>query len=216
MTGDTSIVAVLSGDLIGSSEAPPKDTEYAIKRILATAAAMEKWPGNGPTRFTRVRGDGWQFILSNPAYALRASLSVFAGLIGAKDLLHTRIAIGLGAANPIDGPDLSSASGAAFESSGHALDAMATSDRFAIAGKAVSPLHRAIIALAENHIGRWTPEQAEAAFFYLNTTDPTLKDIGQTLGISTQAAHSRVTGAGGQALRQAVKYWEDQRDLVPC
>ena len=214
MTGDTSIVAVLSGDLIGSSEAPPKETSIAINRILATTAKIETWDGNGPTYFTRMRGDGWQIVISNPTYALRAALKVFANQISAKETgyLQTRIAIGLGTMNAFDGADLSSASGSAFEASGRTLDAMTRSDRFAIAGSGVSPLHQAVVELTEEQIGRWTPEQAEAAAYYLSPSDPTLKDIAGELGISTQAVHSRIRGAGAQALRNVVEHWED----TPC
>jgi len=210
-----SLVAVLSGDLIGSSEAGPHETNYAINDILATTASIECWPHSTPSHFTRMRGDGWQFVLPHPGYALRAAIRIFANLISRKDL-QTRVAIGIGAMNSLDGPDLSAASGPAFEASGRTLDAMSRSDRFAIAGTGVSPLHQAIVSLVEDHIGRWTPEQAEAAAFYLNPTDPTLKDIANTLGISTQAVHSRIKGAGAQAMRQAVKYWEENAEQAPC
>jgi hypothetical protein len=216
MNASSSFVTVLSGDLIGSSEAGPSETNLAIIRVLATAAAIERWDDSGPTYFTRVRGDGWQFILRNPKYALRSSLRVFANLICVKGLPQTRIAIGLGEIDHIEGSDLSSASGHAFEASGRTLDAMAESDRFAIAGVGVTPLHHAIVALIEDHISRWTPEQAEAAAYYLDPTDPTLKQIAGSLGISTQAVHSRIKGGGAQALRQAVNYWEDHAEQALC
>ena len=43
-----------------------------------------------------------------------------------------------------------------------------------------------------------------------------IQEIANTLGISTQAVHSRIKGAGAKALRQAVKHWEDQKDRAPC
>lgn len=216
MAAHTQFVAVLSGDLIDSSKAPPSDTNSAINRVLATAAAAERWEGNGPSHFTRVRGDGWQFVVAGHELALRAALRVFANLQCVPNLPHTRIAMGLGAIDPLDGPDLSSASGPAFEASGRALDAMAKSDRFAISGAGVTPLHKAIVTLIDDHIIRWTPEQAKAAAFYLNPTDPTLKEIADQLHISTQAVHSRIKGAGAQALREAVRLWETQAEQAPC
>lgn len=208
-------VAVFSGDLIGSSEADPRETNSAITDIRGTVERIEYWPQGAPGHFTRMRGDGWQFLLPHPGYALRAAIAVFASLIS-RGRLQTRIAIGLGSMNPLDGDDLSAASGPAFEASGRTLDAMTKSDRFAIAGAGITPLHRAIVTLVEDHIGRWTPEQAEAAAYYLNPTDPTLKDIAATLGISTQAVHSRIKGGGAQALRDAVRLWETQADEAPC
>ena len=209
-------LAVLSGDLIASSKAPPSDTKTAIDRVSATAAAAERWGENGPSHFTRVRGDGWQFVVADHKFALRAALRVFANLQCVPNLPHTRIAIGLGTADPLDGPDLSSASGPAFEASGRALDAMAKSDRFAISGVGATPLHHAIVALIDDHISRWTAEQAEATAYYLNPTDPTLKEIAGALGISTQAVHSRIKGAGAQTLRETVRLWETHVESQPC
>jgi hypothetical protein len=208
--------AVLTGDLVDSSKAGQAATDLALDSIRSTLSRVESWFGNGPGYFTRMRGDGWQFIVHNPLYTLRASLLVFAELGSDRDLPQTRISIGLDGVTALDRSNLSASSGPAFINSGQTLDAMTKADRFAIAGITATVLHRAVVALVEEQIGHWTPEQAEAVALYLTPEDPTLKDIGQTLGISTQAAHSRVTGAGGQALRQAVKYWEDQRDLVPC
>lgn len=218
MADTTPIVAVLTGDLIGSSGAGPVETNIAINRILASVAPMEYWQGNGPTYFTRMRGDGWQFILINQKYALRSSLIIFANLQSVKDLPKTRISIGIGPIDPLTGPDLSAGSGPAFEESGHSLDAMRRSDRFAISGAGsmgVTWLHYAIVTLIEDHISRWTPEQAEATAYYLSPQTPTLKEIAAQLGISTQAVHSRLKTAGAQALLQAVSMWENYTLEMP-
>ena len=212
----TPSAAVLTGDLVESSRAGPIATGRAMQRIEATLASVENWVGNGPGYFTRIRGDGWQFVLQNQKYTLRSSLMVFANLHSDRDLPQTRISIGLGGIDRIDGSDLSAATGMAFISSGQHLDAMNKTDRFSIGGNTATSLHRAIITLVEDHISRWTPEQAEAAAYYLNPTDPTLKQIAEALGISTQAVHSRIKGGGAQALRQAVKYWEDHAEKTLC
>lgn len=208
------LVAVLSGDLIASTDAGSQPTERAMNRLMRAAAGPQA--RNAPGNFTRFRGDGWQVLVENQSLALRSSLWLFASLQSVRDLPQTRIAIGIGAMNPLPGGDLSAASGPAFEASGRALDAMSRSDRFAIAGPGVTPLQRAIIALVEEQTGRWTPEQAEAAALYLAPDEPTLKGIAGVLGISTQAVHSRIRGGGAQALRQAVKYWEEDAEQAPC
>jgi len=208
--------AVLTGDLVNSSKAGPTATGQAMRQIEATLALVEAWVDNGPGLFTRIRGDGWQFIVQNQSYTLRSSLFAFSNLHAVRDLPQTRIAIGMGGIDRIDGPDLSAATGPAFVASGQYLDAMNKTDRFAIGGNTSTALHRAVVTLVEDHISRWTPEQAEATALYLCPTDPTLKEIANTLGISTQAVHSRIKGAGAKALRQAVKHWEDQKDRAPC
>lgn len=208
--------AVLTGDLVNSSMAGPAATSRALKQIETTLAQVEAWDNSGPGLFTRTRGDGWQFVVQNQIYTLRTSLMVFADLHAARDLPQTRIAIGMDGIDRVEGSDLSAATGPAFVVSGQYLDALNRTDRFAIGGATATPLHRAVITLVEDRISRWTPEQAEATALYLAPTDPTLKDIAKTLGISTQAVHSRIKGAGAQALRRAVKHWEEQRDLTPC
>jgi len=215
MTDAFQNLAVLSGDLVGSTTAGPGATEAALLRLSRAADQIAGWGGNTDTKFTRFRGDGWQIVLTDPALAFRALLMLFASLQAEKNGLSTRIAIGLGPSDRIPDDGLSAASGPAFEASGRALDKLTKPDRFAIAGEDATELHRAVLALAEELATGWTPEQAEAIVLYLAPDNPTLNDIAGPLGISTQAAHYRVRGAGGTRLRRACSLWEEQQDK-PC
>lgn len=217
MTGQPPIVAVLTGDLIDSSDVGAAATKHAIQIIEETARSLAGWSPNDPRHFARFRGDGWQILLENHALALRCSIMIMARLMAEKRLPGTRIAIGLGHAGATPGTaDISAAFGTAFEASGHMLDAMQKHDRLKIDGLGIGPLHRAIAALVEDHIRRWTPEQAEATAQYLHLSDPTLKDIAHVLGISPQAVHSRLTGAGAQTLRDVVRLWESHEENRQC
>jgi len=201
-------VAVLTGDLVNSTEAGVSLTNMAIGRVGSLAATTAGWPGNGPDRFTRFRGDGWQFVVEHPAWALRALVCIHAVLKWADGFPQTRVAIGYGTLDPVTGPDLSAASGGALVASGQALDALDKGRLFATAGDGVTPLHHAVLDLVEEQITGWTPEQAEAAAYFLSPRKPTLKSIANTLHISTQAVHSRLKGAGAQALLSAITHWE--------
>jgi len=205
MTGS---VAILTGDLIGSTDAP-EALEPTMVRLAAAADEIACWQ-RASARFTRFRGDGWQ-IRTDAALALRAAIYLHARLRATESLLNTRIAIGLGAVESPGTADLSDARGAALTASGHALDKMRRTRRFAIAGTDVDSRDEIIVALIEEIALRWTRPQAEAAALALPYPAPTLEEIGQELGISPQAVSYRLSAGSVQSLRDAFTAWEDDR-----
>jgi hypothetical protein len=208
MSPQPGITAILTGDLIGSTEAPPEALERAMEVLAEAALGLSGWTG-ADTRFTRYRGDGWQMHVAEPSLALRAALVLIARLRAADAGLATRATIGLG---PIDGlgtASLADGRGPAFEASGHALDRMRHGRRLAIDGAGVTTLHRIIVELLDAWAQHWTAEQAEAAALYLHPDNPTLADIAPRLAISPQAVNYRLSGAGGPAIRRALRAWED-------
>lgn len=198
--------AILTGDLIGSTKAGAEAVATAMSALSEACIDMDHWPGGVPSRFVRYRGDGWQAAVAPTGRALRASLYLIARLRAADAGLMTRIAIGLGLIDR-DGP-LPEAHGKTFEASGHALDALGRSERLAVAGANATSLHQAIIALLDERTARWSREQAEAMAHYLAPDSSTLTAIAAKLGLSTQAVHYRLTGAGYQAIGKAVIHWE--------
>lgn len=209
MTVQPAFAAVLTGDLVDSTSKSTSEINLAIGQINHLAAtASARWPGNGRDYFTRFRGDGWQFLLPRASLALRALICVHAALRRVEGLPLSRISIGIGSIDPIDGQDLSAASGSALIRSGQALDEMEKTRLFTVSGEGITPLHHAVLDLVEDHILGWTPEQAEAALWFLDPANPTQKSIATSLHISTQAVHARLKGAGAQALRRAIEAWE--------
>jgi hypothetical protein len=90
-------VAVLTGDLIGSTSAGANAVTNAFEVIRSCAAEISQWMTPAlDLRFTRSRGDGWQIVLTEPRFALRAALFIFARLKVTSPDLQTRIAIGIG------------------------------------------------------------------------------------------------------------------------
>ncbi len=205
-------IAVLTGDLIGSTDAGYDAVERAMTLIERTAEDIARWPGGIPARFTRYRGDGWQMVVAPPARALRAAILLAARLRAAPDVPPTRIAIGLGAAGSLGSGDLSDAHGAAFESSGRALEGLRRDMRLAVGGSGLTPIHLAVVDLLEERLSRWTPEQAEASALALDPADPTQAEIAARLGISSQAVSYRLSGAGTAAIRRALQGWETAGD----
>ena len=196
--------AVLTGDLIASSAAPDR-AEAAMRSLAQTAGEIARWTGQD-ARFTRFRGDGWQMLLPRPGLALRAGLLITARL-AARPTLATRIAIGIGPVTHPGTTDLADARGAAFEASGHALDTLPRSARWAIAGD-IAPWQTALVALADWHSARWTQEQAEAVALSLPPDAPAQTALAARLHITRQAFAARLSGAGLAAWHPALTAFE--------
>jgi hypothetical protein len=199
--------AILTGDFVGSTDAPVDALERAMQALSDTARSISAWTG-ADTRFTRFRGDGWQMHVALPGLALRAALAAVARLRAADAGLATRAAIGIGRIESLGSASLADAHGPAFELSGHALDRMPRTRRLSIDGDGVTALHRIVVDLLDERSARWTREQAEAMALHLTPDNPTLTDIAPRLGISPQAVNYRLAGAGGTAIRHALRDWE--------
>ena len=109
------IAAILTGDLIGSTDAPANALERAMDALAATARGISDWTpwSDAGTRFTRFRGDGWQAHVADPGLAVRAALTMIAGLRAADAGLATRVAIGLGRIDSLGSDSLADARGSA-------------------------------------------------------------------------------------------------------
>lgn len=190
-------VAILTGDLIGSTGALPETVE-ATMRLLATCAAEI----GDDTRFTRYRGDGWQLRLEMPGDCLWACLYILARL-RANGALPTRIAVGIGKEYPTKGKDLSAAMGPAFTESGRALDQLKQGRTLALAGDGVDDFRRLAFAFADEYAARWSVEQAQAMALALSPVHPTQDAIATSLGITRQAVGSRLKAAGYSILERA-------------
>lgn len=151
-------------------------------------------------------------LLTDPGRAYRALVALSAGLRAAGKGPLSRIVMGLGTVSALPDGDLSGAAGEAFEVSGRALDTLPKARLFAIDGPGTTALHRGMLGLTEDRVRHWTAEQAEATLHYIDPSTPTLSEIAERLGISTQAVSYRVRGAGAQNLRDAALAWEDDAE----
>lgn len=212
--------AVLTGDLIASSQAGAPAVDRAMAVLSAAASEIAGWTMTenvvaGDTHFTRFRGDGWQIAVSIADYGLRAALLMYARLVADPGLPATRVAVGISTVDHIPGPGLSDAHGAAFAVSGRALAQMERAERLRVAGHKVTPRDAALIALLDDRISDWTPEQAEAVAHVLAPDAPTQAAIAATLGISPQALSYRLTGARWPTIRRVLSEWERPQEEKP-
>ncbi len=211
LTAYGKVVAVLTGDLVASQKHDTAEIEAAMGRISATARTLSKMV-NADTRFTRFRGDGWQIVLGRAGLALRAALMIIADLKAENHQIETRISVGVGRWDNLGTGNLSDASGQAFFVSGSHLDDMPKHRRLAIAGGRDKAVHgvadrdwqAAIFDMAEWIANRLTQPQAEAMAMALRDDWQTQDELAQRLGITRQAMQARLTGAGFQAMENAI------------
>ncbi len=206
--------AVLTGDLIGSTEVEPEAVDLAMAALSCAAATIADWAAED-TRFTRFRGDGWQICLADPALVLRASLLLLASLRAKGGGLATRLSVAVGTVERLGNSGLAEASGTAFTVSGRNLDKMASLSTFVYA--APDRDHHwqtAVMDLAAWQTQQWTREQAEAAMLALDLPRLTDQALAAHLGISRQAFQSRLKGTGLAAMTSALLAFELDRTTM--
>lgn len=208
--------AVLTGDLIASTQAGAPAVDRAMAVLSAAADEIAGWSMTenvvvGDTHFTRFRGDGWQIVVSISHFGLRAALLMYARLAADPGLPKTRIAVGISTIDRLTGPGLSDADGAAFAISGRALSQIERGEHLRVAGNKITPIRASLISLLDDRISDWTPEQAEAVAHVLAPDAPTQAAIAATLGISPQALSARLTGARWPTIRRVLGEWERPR-----
>jgi len=210
-------IAVITGDLVGSTGHPVETVDSAMQSIRSAAATVGGWQTPPrDARFTRFRGDGWQIYLGQPALSLRAAMFVAATLRSGEFGMTTRLSIAIGRAENLGSRDLSDAAGPAFQQSGRELDKMPKTARISLAGTAVTDRDQIIARQMFERTSRWTPQQAEAMALYLHPDNPTLHHLAKMLGISPQAVNYRLGGGGATELRANLQSWEEvmERDLA--
>lgn len=209
MTHTPHPIAVLTGDIVNSTALGPAKLERAFAALEDCAAQQAAWVGDS-LHFTRHRGDGWQVVLQNPAYSLRAALAFRAALRAEGEDFDSYIGIAEGPVSAPVGPDLNDETAPVFAASGGAMDNAKTSALDIRFFHARDGAKGAAIALAD-HISRgWTPAQAAAIRPQLDpTTDVTYTEIARILGKSRQAVTKSSEAGGMDAFDYAMACFEE-------
>ena len=125
-----SLHAVLTGDVIGSSELPWGEQERLVETLHdafgRVRTALDRHFGYEEeepieTAFDVFRGDSWQLYVSEPSAALHAALA-FRAWFRAVSTADTRMALAVGPVHTLDRNRVSHSQGPAFVDSGHRLD----------------------------------------------------------------------------------------------
>ncbi len=200
------LAAVLTGDLVGSTQKTPDQAERAISALSRTAARVGYWHGASPA-FSWSRGDGWQVWLNRPHLALRTALIFRAAVRSLPDKIDTRIAVAIGMVTSPATPDLNAETGTPYITSGRALEQMEPHRTLRVVGAGGALAAAAV--LADHTASGWTIAQASAMDIALDTNKPVDREIAKTLEISQQAANKRLASAGFHAINQALDLIEN-------
>lgn len=187
--------AVLTGDIVKSSQLPGGGLERIFESLTRTSEVISGWQ-DAPTYFTRNRGDGWQMAVV-PSFALRAVFAARAAVRMVDKRFDTRIALALGEGT-IPGATLADAAGPAFTASGQALEAMPRKSNMIFADN--SGAYAAILHLSDEIIKSWTEAQAEVALLALAPEHPTQAALALALDVTKQTVQAHVDASGVDAL----------------
>lgn len=199
--------AVLTGDLIDSSDLSAAQLDAALHALEETARGIADWEGGIVTGFARRGGDGWQCAIAAPSLSLRAALILRAALRELGKSRATRIAIAEGTGTLPDDRDPNGAHGAAFTDSGRLLDNLPAHVGMAhAAGGALGATAR----LADHISNGWTPAQARAVRLMLWPRGRIRAQAAKQLGITRQAVNQALWGAGFPALDDALTLIEQE------
>ncbi len=211
-------VAVITGDLVGSSEHSDSGLADSALSHLKNAlryVAIDILKGN-LIDFEIYRGDSFQGIMAvedalYSSLVLRMHIRTRSVLFSPETStpLDVRIAVGIGTITSTHVQKTSESDGPAFRRSGPLLDSMEKTDsrlRFCAPSEEITEELNAECALLDALIARWTFEQSEAVFMHLLGQKQT--EIAKKLEVSQPAIAKRLGRAGVSAVDVLLKRYE--------
>jgi len=199
-----SITAVLTADLVGSSQIPARLMEQRFQEV---ARQIGKQIPEWRKIHEFYRGDSFQARVGI-ADALKLALIWRAAIRGTKGdyIWDIRVAIGIGSIDH-PGKTLAGSSGQAFHYSGNLLDRLKDQETQRIAfqtpDESLNLELNTNCILAEAIIGRWTNPGA-ATIFNLLLYDDTQESLATRMRVKQPAIHKRLNAANWPAVR----HWE--------
>lgn len=209
--------AVLTGDIVSSSELTADELSSVMTALDSAAQEMSAWSGTRRAGFAkdggfaRRGGDSWQIVLEGVGHWLRAALYVQAVVRRLSADYSTRIAIAESSEDisPTAWKDPNVGHGPAFTASGRLLTKLG---RDILMGHAAGGAKAATIRLADEISRRWTNAQARTLCEALPPKSGTRKDIAARLGISREAVNQAIWSSGFLALKDAIVFTENAHD----
>ncbi|MGJ3231543.1 MAG: hypothetical protein ACFE0P_07075 [Oceanicaulis sp.] len=197
----TRLCAVLTGDLIGSTKTERSVVELAFDALEEVGDIVRGSDAEGGAGLERFRGDGWQSLVFDPAFALRAALLFSAAVASVDRSIATRVAVGVGPVNGLHPAGLNSSDGPAFRVSGRLLENMPRGARLAVAmeGEAdpATPWRSAAFGFAGAVAENWTQKQALVMRRLLERPAPTQSQVAALAGVKQQTVQQHFESAHG-------------------
>src|SRR6056297_2155063 len=187
------IFAVLTGDIVASTDLGKAALDETLVAIATAADEIGTWPQVSVTGFARRGGDAWQMALYVQACLRRLDKA-----------RASRIAIATGAGE-MPGTDPNAAHGAAFTASGRLLDTLPAA---LCLDHAAGGAEAAAARLADHIAQGWTVAQARALALQLPPGSGPRAEAAAALGISRQAVNQALWSAGFPAIIAALSALE--------
>ncbi|APG59619.1 hypothetical protein [Christiangramia salexigens] len=204
------MIAVISADLLSSTGYSNELLEKVIMALNREFASIKRDYEDDPD-FKIYRGDSFQGIIKDPAYALEIALRVKTAV----NRQHTqniesskafrkeaelRLAIGIGTYD-FRRESISESNGQAFQFSGRTLDEMKNEPRKTMLktpDQYINDEFNASLYLLDTIADKWSTASAEVIYYLLKDMKET--EIAAELGISQSAVNQRKKAAGWDAI----------------
>jgi hypothetical protein len=204
--GKNKIYAVITGDIVKSGKFG-SDRGKALKILKDALNSLNNFKRKSIGGISDIfRGDSFQIVISEPAYALEIAIYLKAKLLSKNikgKIIDVRIATGIGNIESINSKNIKESDGEAFRLSGSALDNISKYRRFSIKSS-IDELNKQLEFISssiDSITRRWSTEQAEAILLWLKGYTQT--SIGKKLGISQPAVNQRLQLGGHFALSES-------------
>ncbi len=212
------LYAALTGDVIGSSKLGTEARSRLHDAILGAGDELRvSFPQLVIGDISVFRGDSLQFLVAEPARALRAALFFRAALKASPISVKAdaRLAIGVGTVDFVPAESEGGADGEAYRLSGPELDDMPPKQTLGIAmpqdlkTRYQQEAMKTTVALVGVLAERWTPKQALAVKGAL--LGRTQEEISRSWpsSVSRQAIAKNLDGAAWFAVERSLKFFEE-------
>jgi hypothetical protein len=209
-TSDRKIVAVLTGDIVDSTNLTPEQMAL-VRDTLSKCFKVFKLVRGSDVEF--YRGDSWQALSREPKWALRLAILAQARLT-AELGVHTRVSIGIGSVADSNERKISLRTGEAFILSGGALDDIPS--HFLLTGAVperfgpIAMWFPVVLHMCNGLMSSWTRRQAELVASMLQLANPTHEAIAASLAprVTKQSVTGILTSANWRTLSEPIKAFE--------
>lgn len=212
MSEKTRKIAVLTGDIVGSTALGPEKLERAFDALRDCAEMQAEWMGES-LHFTRHRGDGWQVALAEPKYALRSALAFRAALKAEGSEFDSYIGIETGLRPPQLTKDLNQQLSKVFVNSGRILERLKVQENLGL--RIAYPACAAVSILVDHIASSWTAIQARAALEMIPpNSNLTYTEVAKRLDKSRQSVTKTLDASAILKIDLALSHIESDESHV--
>lgn len=195
------MIAVITGDIIGSKKIPPASWLGRLKELL------EAW-GSEPESWEIYRGDSFQLRVDLPERVLEAAIWIKTGIKSIPGL-DVRMGIGIGEMEYSSGR-ITECNGSAFVRSGEVFEDLHKLNQEVAVKSPWVAFDKEVnlsLKLALTIMNQWTVSSSVAVFEMLKEPTMSQASLGAKLGITQHAVSARLSRANFDAIKEWMDYF---------